>query len=160
MTVTSSMKAKALITVAAFAAAVVAGWGYEIKAARYAAQFYVAFSLLLSPMLFRESTLRWMAETGEILPIWLQISIGLMLGSFMMWVGAYSEAAGWIASLIIERLAFLKANALSIGGTQESQPVLSRQVRRRIKRQTQAKHRDYSNSGVQRMRGMSDEDRK
>ena len=159
MTVTSSMKAKALIPVAAFAAAVVAGWGYDIKAARYAAQFYVAFSLLLSPMLFRESTLRWMAETGEILPIWLQISIGLMLGSFMMWVGAYTEAAGWIVSLIIARMAYLDANALANGGTQEPQP-MSRQVRRRIKRKTQAKHRGYSNSGVQLKRGMSDEDRK
>ena len=158
MTVTARMKAKALIPVAAFAAAVVAGWGYDIKAARYVAQLYVALSLLMTPMLFRESTLRWMAETGEILPIWLQISIGLMLGLFMMWVGAYTEAAGWIASIFIERLACLKANALSNGGTQESQPVLSRQVRRRIKRQTQAKHRDYSNSSVQRKRGMSGED--
>jgi hypothetical protein len=35
MTVTASMKAKALIPIAAFAAAVVAGWVYDIKAARY-----------------------------------------------------------------------------------------------------------------------------
>lgn len=159
MTVTSIMKAKALIPIAAFAGAVVAGWVYDIKAARYAAQFYVAFSLLLSPMLFRESTLRWMAETGEIWPLWLQISIGTVLGAFMVWVGAYSEAAGWIASLIIERLAFLKANALSNVGTQASQPVLSRQVTRSIERKSQTKHRGYSNSGVQLKRGMSDEDR-
>jgi hypothetical protein len=154
------MKAKALIPIAAFAAAVVAGWVYDIKAARYAAQFYVAFSLLLSPMLFRESTLRWMAETGEIWPLWLQISIGSVLSAFMVWVGAYSEAAGWIASLIIGRLACLNANALANGGTQEPQPVLSRQVRRRIKRQTQDKRRDNSNTNVLLKRGMSDVDRK
>ncbi|MBA3031650.1 MAG: hypothetical protein KKF85_16810 [Gammaproteobacteria bacterium] len=157
MTVTARMKAKALIPVAAFAAAVVAGWGYDIKAARYAAQFYVALSLLMTPMLFRESILRWMAETGEIWPLWLQISIGSMLCAFMVWVGAYTEAAGWIVSLIIVRKAYLDANALANGGTQEPLP-MSRQVRRRIKRLTQAKHRDYSNSGVQRKRGMSGED--
>lgn len=160
MTVTASMKAKALIPIAAFAAAGVAGWVYDIKAARYAAQFYVTFSLLLSPMLFRESTLRWMAETGEMWPLSLQISIGSVLGAFMMWVGAYSEAAGWIVSLIIARLARLKANALSNGGTQVPQPVLSRQVRRRIQRQTQDKCRDSSNTDVLLKRALSDEDRK
>jgi hypothetical protein len=159
MTVTSSMKAKALIPVAAFAAAVVTGWGYDIKAARYAAQFYVTFSLLLSPMLFRESTLRWMAEVGDIWPLWSQISIGTVLGAFMVSVGAYTEAAGWIVSLIIARMAYLDANALANGSTQEPQP-MSRQVRRRIKRQTQDKHRDNSNTDVQLKRGMSDEDRK
>ncbi len=154
------MKAKALIPVAAFAAAVVAGWGYDIKAARYAAQFYVTFNLLLSPTLFRASTLRWMAETGEIWPLWFQISIGSGLGSFMMWVGAYTEAAGWIDSLIIVRLARLDANALAYGGNQEPQPVLSRQVRRRIQRQTQDKFRDSGDTDVLLRRGMSDEDRK
>jgi hypothetical protein len=159
MTITSNMKAMALIPIAAFAVAVVAGWVYDIKAARYAAQFYVTFSLLLSPTLFRESTLRWMAETGEIWPLWLQIPIGSVFIAFMVWVGAYTEAAGWIVSLIIARMAYLDANALANGGTQEPQP-MSRQVRRRIKRQTQDKHRDNSNTDVQLKRGMSDEDRK
>jgi hypothetical protein len=154
------MKAKALIPIAAFAAAVVAGWVYDIKAARYAAQFYVAFSLLLSPTLFRESTLKWMTETGEVWPLWLQIPIGSVLIAFMVWVGAYLEAAGWIASLIIVRLARLDANALAIGGAQEPQPVLSRQVRRRIKRQTQDKCRDIRNTDAQLKNGTSDEDRK
>lgn len=157
MTITSNMKAMALIPIAAFAVAVVAGWVYDIKAARYAAQFYVTFSLLLSPTLFRESTLRWMAETGEIWPLWLQIPIGSVFIAFMVWVGAYTEAAGWIVSLIIVRKAYLDANALANGGTQEPPP-MSRQVRRRIKRKTQAKHRGYSNSSVQRKREMSDED--
>lgn len=159
MTITSNMKAMALIPIAAFAVAVVAGWVYDIKAARYAAQFYVTFSLLLSPTLFRESTLRWMAETGEIWPLWLQIPIGSVFIAFMVWVGAYTEAAGWIVSLIIARMAYLDANALANDGTQEPQP-MSRQVRRRIKRQTQDKHRDNSNTDVQLKRGMSDEDRK
>ena len=149
MTVTASMKAKTLIPIAAFAAAVVSGWVYDIKAAMDAAQFYVAFSLLMSPMLFRESTVRWMAETGEILPLWLQISIGSVLGSFMLWVGAYAEAAGWIASLIIVRLARLDANALANCGTQGPQHVMSRQVRHRIKRQTQDKRSDNRNTKAQ-----------
>jgi hypothetical protein len=160
MTVTASMKAKALIPIAAFAAAVVAGWVYDIKAARYAAQFYVAFSLLMSPMLFRESTLRWMAETGEIWPLWLQIPFGSFFVAFMVWAGAYVEAAGWITSVIVVRLALLKAHALANGGTQEPQPVLSRQVRRRIKRQTQDKCRDNRNTDAQLKNGTSDEDRK
>ncbi len=160
MTVTASMKAKALIPIAAFAAAVVAGWVYDIKAARYAAQFYVAFSLLLSPTLFRESTLRWMAETGEIWPLWLQIPFGSFFVAFMVWAGAYVEAAGWIASVIVVRLALLKAHALTNGGTQEPQPVLSRQVRRRIKRQTQNRCRDTRNTDAQLKNGTSDEDHK
>jgi hypothetical protein len=45
-------------------------------------------------------------------------------------------------------------------GTQEPQPVLSRQVRRRIKRQTQDKCRDNRNTDAQLKNGTSDEDRK
>jgi hypothetical protein len=160
MTVTASMRAKALILIAAFAAAVVAGWVYDIKAARYAAQFYVAFSLLMSPMLFRESTLRWMAETGEIWHLWLQIPFGSLFVAFMVWVGAHVEAAGWVASVIVVRLALLKAHAQAKGGTQEPQPVLSRQVSRRVKRQTQDKRRDNRTTDAQLKNGTSDEDQK
>ncbi len=112
MTANTKMKAKALLPLAAFAAALVAGWTFNIKVGRYAAEFYVVMNLLATPLAFRRSTLERMAESGEVLPPWLQLIIAALLLTYMVSVGAYLEATGWLASLLVVRIARLKATAI------------------------------------------------
>lgn len=112
MTANTKMKAKALLPLAAFAAALVAGGTFDIKVGRYAAEFYVVMNLLATPLAFRRSTLERMAESGEVLPPWLQLIIAALLLIFMVSVGAYLEATGWLASLLVVRIARLKATAI------------------------------------------------
>lgn len=126
-------RAKVLGLTAAFLAALIAGWVFDVKAARYAADFYAVFRLLAAPMLFRDATLQWLAATKDIFPKWLSISVDGALVVFMAWIGANQAAMAYGTSLLIVMMARNRANTMAKNdawATGESLPALSRQAKR------------------------------
>lgn len=94
------MKAKRVITWfllnGAFAAAMVAGYTYEIDGARYLFNFYLWVTVVLTFTVFIPEVKEAMVAKGPSVPEWMNVVFDLSICSFLAWYGHPVMAAAYL----------------------------------------------------------------
>ncbi|QNK01758.1 hypothetical protein [Dyella telluris] len=90
----------------AFAAAMVAGYTYDIEGARYLFKFYFWVTVILTLFVFVPEIKVAMAKQGPSVPEWMNVVYDLSICSFLAWYGHPVMAAAYFFHMFCQHSAY------------------------------------------------------